>query len=389
MVHSGAPNPVDSILFKQYRDELEDLVRKHEKKRIYGKDEPIDLEPHTIYEIVRKLEHYDFFGIDEDLNGRLFETFLTATMRGQELGQFFTPRSVVKFMVRLADLQCSASRMDRVLDGCCGTGGFLIDAMAVMDAKLQANHRLSGTEREGLRKRLRTETLWGIDAGKDPPVARIARLNMLLHRDGGSRIYFADALDPELPVDKSLPAEVREEREELRKTIIDEATAFDAVLTNPPFSMDYEWKKPEERRILEKYSLAKDPGGKPRASLRSSVLFLERYWNLLRPGGKLLTIMDESVLNTSSMDFARNFVRDKFVVVAVISLPTNTFVKAGVSVKTSVLYLRKKVSPTETQPSTFMGISENVGHSDTGRPLPDQNDLPRILGEFETHMAGK
>jgi type I restriction enzyme M protein len=56
------------------------------------------------------------FGIDEDLNGRLFETFLSATMRGRDLGQFFTPRSVVKMMVRVARLRCTPDHQDRVLD---------------------------------------------------------------------------------------------------------------------------------------------------------------------------------------------------------------------------------------------------------------------------------
>jgi type I restriction enzyme M protein len=53
-------------------------------------------------------------------------------MRGEALGQFFTPRSVVKFMVKLAKLRATREKMDLVLDGCCGTAGFLIEAMADM-----------------------------------------------------------------------------------------------------------------------------------------------------------------------------------------------------------------------------------------------------------------
>jgi type I restriction enzyme M protein len=308
-------------------------------------------------------------------------------MRGQDLGQFFTPRSVVKFMVRMADLFCSASRVDTVLDGCCGTGGFLIEAMTVMDQKLQSNIKLSNTEREALQRKLRTETLWGIDAGKDPPIARIARLNMLLHRDGGSRIYFADALDQQVEVDPSLPDEIAEERQELRREFAEKGRQFDVILTNPPFSMEYEWDKPADRRVLEQYFLSLNKKGKPRASLRSAVMFLERYEGLLKPGGKLLTVMDESVLNTVSMRFVRDFLRDRFVVVAVISLPINTFAKAGGSVKTSVLYLRKKTMPNETQPAVFMAVSESVGHDDAGKPTPEKNDLPAIYAEFEKFMA--
>ena len=95
-------NPVDSILFRQIRDELERKIKKGEKKRIFEENERLKLKAETIYEVVRSLQHYDLYGIDEDLNGRMFETFLNATVRGKELGQFFTPRGVVHYMVETA-----------------------------------------------------------------------------------------------------------------------------------------------------------------------------------------------------------------------------------------------------------------------------------------------
>jgi len=98
-------NPVDTILFKNLRLQLEKEIADRKKKRIFDENERIDLEPSTIKEVVKLLEHYDLYGIDEDLNGRLFETFLNATMRGKELGQFFTPRTVVKFMTDMAQLK--------------------------------------------------------------------------------------------------------------------------------------------------------------------------------------------------------------------------------------------------------------------------------------------
>jgi len=65
----------------------------------------------------------ELLGIDEDLNGRMFEAFLSATIRGKELGQFFTPRTVVEFMVDLAELKVGRDHIDRILDLCCGSGG--------------------------------------------------------------------------------------------------------------------------------------------------------------------------------------------------------------------------------------------------------------------------
>ena len=112
------------------------------KKRIFDKDEDLNLRPDTVTDVVRRLQHIDLFGIDEDLNGRLFETFLNATMRGRDLGQFFTPRSVVKMMTRLADLQVTRTRQDRVIDACCGSGGFLIEALTIMRNKVRENGSL-------------------------------------------------------------------------------------------------------------------------------------------------------------------------------------------------------------------------------------------------------
>lgn len=384
------PNPINTILFKNLRKELEEQITVRKKKRIFESNEQIDLEPSTIKEVVKLIEHYDLYGIDEDLNGRLFETFLSATMRGKELGQFFTPIPVAKFMTQLADLKANKNHVDKVLDACCGTGGFLIEAMTDMATKIEKNRNLTNVEKEKLLEKLKNESLYGIDAGKSPPVARIARINMFIHRDGGSQIYFADSLNKDMVIDVSLDEELRRDRQELKDKILNDLK-FEIVLTNPPFAMRYEKDKPNEKKILEKYELAyKNEGTKKmRTSLRSAVMFIERYWDLLKPNGKLLTIMDESILNTTSNKPFRDYIRKKFIIKAVISLPRNTFVKAESTIKTSVLYLKKKSSEDETQPDVFMAISENVGHNDTGKETPKLNDLPKIFKKFKKFDSGR
>lgn len=381
-------NPIDTILFAQLAMRLEKQIAKGEKKRIFEAGEGIELAPATLKAAVAFLQHLDLYTVDEDLNGRLFETFLTATMRGKALGQFFTPRAVVKFMVQLAKLRASPDQMDLVLDACCGSGGFLIEAMAAMTEQIVRSGAITDVEKGRLIQRLRQHQLWGIDAGRDPQMARIARLNMLLHKDGGSRIYFADALDKDLRAD-GLPLAMQLEHEELRAAIGTGTTRFSCVLTNPPFSMTYERKEPEERAVLRQYDLATTPAGTPRASLRSSVMFLERYHDLLSDGdsdlgpGRLLTVMDESILNTQRAKPFREYVLEKFILQAVIALPRNTFVKAQGSVKTSVIVLRKKIASSECQPRVFMAICDNVGHTDSGKERPHLNKLPHILDAFE------
>ena len=387
-------NPVDAILFTKLRKELNRKVQKKEKKRIFGSKERIALKPSTIKEVVKLLEHIDLHGIEhkEDLNGRMFETFLSSTIRGKDLGQFFTPRSVVEFMVVLADLQVGKKRTDCVLDLCCGSGGFLIDAMADMWKKLDSNKSLSSVERENLKNEVVTKYLWGVDADTDEKlrISRIARLNMVFHGDGSNRIYWLpDSLDKKLIIEKGTPDELKDEAEEFKKALED-GLRFDVVLTNPPFSMRYESSKKDEKAILEDYALAKQPDTeKLRASVKSNVLFLERNFDLLKPHGKLLTIVDESVLNAHSDSEVRSFIKDKFIIRAVVSLPRNTFVNAETVVKTSILYLMKKENASEEQPNIFMAISQCIGHNDAGKRTPELNDLPIILGEFRRFEQGE
>ena len=84
------PNPIDSLLFRQSAEFLESQIALRKRKRIFEPNEHLRLSHGTAKRVVAQLEHYYLFGIDEDLNGRMFEAFLTATlMRGQALGQIF------------------------------------------------------------------------------------------------------------------------------------------------------------------------------------------------------------------------------------------------------------------------------------------------------------
>src|SRR4051794_13070535 len=156
------PNPVDTILFRQLVEQLESDISRRKKKRIFEPNERLRLSPGTIRRVVEELQHYYLFGIDEDLNGRMFEAFLVATMRGQDLGQYFTPRSVVKVMTRLAKLQAGRGEggIDRVLDACCGTGGFLIEALTEMRKQVWGNNSLSKQEKDALLDEVSNEAIY-------------------------------------------------------------------------------------------------------------------------------------------------------------------------------------------------------------------------------------
>ena len=388
------PNPFDSILFRQIQGDLESQIWQKKKKRIFEKNEKINLKASTTYEVVKKLQNFDLYGLDEDLNGRMFETFLNATVRGKDLGQFFTPRGIVHYMVETAPIYVSAEknkpiseRMPFILDGCCGSGGFLIDAMARFIRTINNLSNLTSVQRKKCFKEVKDHHLFGIDANSK--IARIGRLNMYLHGDGGSKIFEADTLDKELVVEPGMKEEEIEGITELKEYIKKGEILFDIILTNPPFSMKYESSDKHENRILSQYSIAKTTSGAQSSSEKSNVLFLERYMNLLKHGtGELLTIIDDTVLNGDYSQKYRDFIFKNFIVIQIVSLPFNTFFRAGANIKTSMLHLRRKMKG-EEQGNIFMAITNNIGHDDHCRDSPERNNMHVVAKHFENWNDGK
>lgn len=356
-------NPINDIQFKDLLEYIQDDIDKKNKKRIFDDNETIKLKPATIKGIVRKLEKVDLFGIDEDLNGRLFETFLNSTMRGRALGQYFTPRSIVLLGTKLANLQANKKHVDRILDASCGTGGFLIEALTMMRNTIRKNRSYSEGEKMELISRISRDCFYGIDAAAEPNLARIARINMYLHGDGGSHIYFADGLKKTITIDKSDTRELQAETKDLRCNLKPES--FDVVLTNPPFSMWYEQANEAQGPILKEYELTKTEGTtKTRNRLRGSAMFIERYAGLLKPGGKLISVIDETVLSSPKYSYVRDFIRQNFIVRAIISLHGDAFQMAKARVKTALIYLEKKKNVNDQQPAAFMYSSIRLGIDD-------------------------
>lgn len=387
-------NPIKDIQFKNLTEELKKEIKKNKKKPLFDDNETIILKADTIRKVVSRLEKVDLYGIDEDLNGRLFETFLNATMRGNDLGQYFTPRSIVKLGVSLADLKASKDHIDKVLDGCCGTGGFLIEAYSVMKKKILSIGNYTDKDKKDCLNNLASNSIYGIDAAKDPKLARIARINMYLHGDGGSNIYLGDGLSKSMTPDATDIDEIKDEMEKMQEVFL--PNSFDVVLTNPPFSMDLSMANEQDKKILKDYELLTYEGTKK--SLRSGIMFIERYEGLLKEGGKLISVIDNTVLSSNDYKFFRDYLREKFIIVAIISLHGDAFQQSKARVKTSLIYLRKKKGD-EKQPDAFMEFSTKLGVDDL--PITSkqsnvdiareqaQKEINKIIDEFHSFENGK
>ncbi len=348
-------SPINDPLFKNLVRSLNKDIIQRKRKRFFSEADEINLHPAIIRKVVEKLENIDLFGMDEDVHGRMFEAFLDATVRGQALGQFFTPRDICKLMVHLADIKVTGSHLDKVLDACCGSGGFLIVAMGDMLSKVDRLSGLTNLQKADIREKIRVECLYGIDAGSDPAMYRIARMNMFLHGDGGSKIFFADSLDKRIGEVGKGGDERDEQLAEIRTTLLNDKKKFEVILSNPPFSMTYDKGDKEESSILFDYDL-----GRSRKSLLSNVMFLERYKDFVSENGKILAIVDDSVLSGSNYQFVRSYIRSTFIIIGVISLPGDAFKRAASRVKASIVIFRLKKEG-EVQGDVFMAKSIYLG----------------------------
>ena len=311
----------------------------------------------------------------------MFERFLNQAIRGKALGQYFTPRPVVDFMTRVALHGRDISDPPRVIDACAGTGGFLIEAMAYLTAAIRNDNRLTNTEKIAKIKDVQDNRLFGVEA--NDRVSRIARINMYLHGDGGSHIFFGDGLDSAPYITDDMTTERRDETTEQAKKL--RPASFDLVLTNPPFSMSYNSSNEDEQRILEQRGIAS--GHK---SVKSNLLFLDRYHELLKPSGEILIVIDDTVLNGKTHLSARKWILNRFILLGIHSLPFNAFFKAKANIKTSVIHLKKKQSEEESQGHIFMSITNNIGHDSRSNDTIERNNLVDVLMTFfEWKRTGK
>ena len=329
------------------RDLLAELFEEAKRKSlgVFEEDEKIGLERNTVEDLVKELEHP---AINEgfDVKGVAFETFLKEVFRGP-LGQFFTPREIVEFMVELVEPR----KYERILDPAVGSGGFLIKSFEKIEEEVIQSEDLE-TRDETIQKIAENQIL-GIDA--NPRIARVCKMNMIMHGITQGGIFKYDSL------------------RDLSEMGIQEGT-FNLILTNPPFGM-----KERNQGILENYDLGKTRGG-IRNSQNSEILFLEKCLKLLQPGGRLAIVLPDGVLTNTSLKYVRDYIKEKAIIRAVTSLPHETFVPYGSGVKASVLYVQKKDENLK-QGRIFMVIAENVGYDATGRAT-GKNELPYIADKY-------
>jgi len=317
-----------------------------------------------IYTVAEILQGISLARTDLDVKGEGYEHFLGGVFRGA-MGQYFTPRPVVTFMVNFLEPNIN----DFVIDPACGSGGFLIYTLERMRKELYA--KLDEKDAAYRWQNFALKQVYGIEINSQ--LARVSMMNMIIHEDGHTNIENADALDN--------PESLK--RQKIREYF---SKKFTLLLTNPPFGASI---KEKEKPYLIKYEL----GGKTKRRNRQNteILFIERCLDFLKPGGRMGIVLPDGILTNSSLQYVRDFITEGAQILGVVSLPQTAFKRpsskgsgdSGSGVKASLLFLRKKKEGEKFSVDypIFMAIAEHIGYDATGRP--DKDEFPDILNAWK------
>jgi len=336
------------------------------KRTPYGEvlEEKMKLKnPKTFHNIVKELSAVSFYDSSVDSKGAAFEYFVRATLKGKKLGQYFTPRELVQVMCaligkhKIVNSVISGSDL-KILDPACGTGGFLVymmqDTLEQLQEKLKRREITKAAHDKAVKK-VKEEIFFGSDANEG--VAASAKMNMIIAGDGHTNIQHEDSLSANA-VNWST-----------------DTPDCNIIMTNPPFGTS------------ESDSLTSaDMRQFDVSSSKGQYLFLQKMIDSTLPGGEICSVIDEGVLNTDTGTNLRKYILKTCKILAVVSLPNETFKPNKINVKSSLLYLEKRDEDDtdfEDDYEVTVCCLDSLGYHGSGEKIRgfDKNRFLKEIGE--------
>lgn len=345
-------------------------------------NDDIKIDDITLRNVVLHLEGINLTATDLDTKGVAFEQFMDGFFKG-DFGQYFTPRNIIAFAIQMIDIKAD----DTVMDPACGSGGFLLHALDHVRKLATEYYDEDSKDHFDYWHSFAEKRLFGIEINEE--IARVAKMNMIVHDDGHTNVIGNDALEPLVAIAKKNPAFAAIVGINAETGQRDEKKGFSKIPTNPPFGAVI---KDELHNYLSSYELSRyvakgggkddddleddsaDPTAgkkaiKQRASVKTEIIYCERIWQLLKPHGQAAVVLPDGLLTNASLQGVRDWLLERFKVLAVVSLPQFAFAHFGAGVKSSVVFLEKRFPnvPASDDEAIFMAMAENIGYDATGR----------------------
>ena len=350
----------------------------------------IDLTPDALRVCVSFMQDIKLFNSNLQIIDEAFEYLSTQVAKGAK-GQYFTPRHVIDMCVRMLNPKDD----EYMIDTAAGSCGFTFHTIFhVWGGELTSD----GPTRE--QAAYASEYVYGLDF--DTRSVKIAKALNLIAGDGRTNVYRVNSLAPFQWDDEArvgLKPRLRRytrSAETLENAKNYREFDFDIVMTNPPFAGDI-----SDSRILHLYEMAKlwkaidleslgdeatreayadspfrhafKESGKWSQNQSRDLLFVERNFQFLKPGGRMAIILPQGRFNNLSDARLRHFIAEHGRIVAVVGLHANTF-KPHTGTKTSVLFVQKwnddpsakNYCPRSDNYPIFFATSEQGGKDNSG-----------------------
>lgn len=280
------------------------------------RDKRFYLSTECLSDIHNLLFPVQFSQIGYDVRSHALKQFLTPEIR-KGLGIFLTPDEVVTSIIKFA----SPKYGDNVLDPACGSGTFLIEYLKQVNGNKDI-------------------TVYGID--KSPRMLLLADLNIGHYANVEFQKKLVDSLK-ESPFKKD----------------------FDFIFTNPPFGVSID----ERDYDFSQFLTCKDKNGYTLKKQSSEIVFIEKCFQNLKPGGTLAIVIPKSIATNGSLSNARYQLGSYGYIYGVMSLPPETFSSTGTQTTTIVLFAKKYKNKKEMSEKTRIALAniKNVGFDSTGR----------------------
>ena len=340
-------------------------VAKSEYNHFFDPHDKIKLSNISLSFIVNKLKNISLTKSSQDASGLAFQKFLSNHEKNAQ-GQFFTPEPVINFCVNII----APSSKDLILDPACGSGGFIISALQYIkknDVSLNLEQFINNN-------------LFGIDINLK--IVRIANMKLLLESNTTSNIFCFNSLDI---------FNINSEISKIPK--------FDIILTNPPFgakitdssllkhfNLGYKWIKNGNNNYEKSFSILNGQ--------TVETLFVEKCLDCLRIGGKMAIVLPNGNFENPSLEYVRSYIMKKAKIIAIVNLPSETFIPYGTGVKTSLLFLERKEDNDNSNYNIFFAKTNKLGYLGNkngsilykkdkyGNIIYDNNRLPIIDEDF-------
>lgn len=327
------------------------------------------------------LNEFEKFGplttIDPEFKIRLYETFLRRSARQQKLGQFFTPRNVVRPMVGMARLDTLPDGAV-VLDPAAGVGGFVLEPSLLVPALAGNTTFVKGHPKRRVK-------FIGVDV--DAGTHILAKANTLIHfaeivRDPSTTMGALNQLMAETFV-------LMNSNETLGSLANPPREAVDVILTNPPYvTRGSGVYKDEVKEVGVSENGVDLRDYYERTGLGVESLFIRYIAGALKPGGRAFVIVPLGFLNRTEPGPKKRLL-DECNLIATIALPRNTFFNTAQL--TYIIGLEKRHTAQDPRPDVFCGIARTIGESLNWErtPTPEDNDLASIADAFVRFTGGE